>query len=56
MITDSELYSLAIFLGSLAMLLTIAYHYLEVNAKDDANTRIGSTPVTVEAKKSKATT
>ena len=35
MITDSQLYSLAIFLGSLAMLLIVLYHFLEVNAKDD---------------------
>lgn len=35
MISDKDLYSLAIFLGSLAMLLTVLYHFLEVNAKDD---------------------
>jgi len=35
MISDSDLYSLAIFLGSAAMLLIILYHYLEVNAIDD---------------------
>jgi len=35
MISDSGLYSLAIFLGSSAMLLIILYHYLEVNAIDD---------------------
>ncbi|PGH16481.1 hypothetical protein AJ80_05166 [Polytolypa hystricis UAMH7299] len=34
MISDSDLYQLAIFLGSFAMLLIILYHYLEVNAKD----------------------
>ncbi|KAK4656147.1 hypothetical protein QC762_308720 [Podospora pseudocomata] len=34
MITDSELYSLAIFLGSAAMVLIIIYHFFEVNAKD----------------------
>jgi hypothetical protein len=32
MITDNELYSLAIFFGSLSMLLIILYHFLEVNA------------------------
>ena len=37
MITDDELYSLAIFLGSFAMLLTIVYHFLEVNAKEDSS-------------------
>ncbi len=35
MISDSTLYSLSIFLGSLAMLLIILYHYLEVNSHDD---------------------
>jgi oligosaccharyl transferase complex subunit OST4 len=33
MISDSTLYSLSIFLGSLAMLLIILYHFLEVNAR-----------------------
>ena len=32
MISDNELYSLAIFLGSLAMLLIVLYHFLEINA------------------------
>ena len=35
MISDNDLYSLAIFLGSLAMLLIVLYHFLEVNAKED---------------------
>jgi len=35
MISDNDLYSLAIFLGSAAMLLIILYHYLEVNAVHD---------------------
>ena len=35
MISDDGLNSLAIFLGSLAMLLIVLYHFLEVNAKDD---------------------
>ncbi|KAF2431077.1 hypothetical protein EJ08DRAFT_198011 [Tothia fuscella] len=33
MITDDQLYSLAIFLGSASMLLIVLYHFLEVNAK-----------------------
>ncbi len=37
MISDSTLYSLSIFLGSLAMLLIVLYHYLEVNSHDDDN-------------------
>ena len=35
MISDDDLYTLAIFLGSLAMLLIVLYHFLEVNAIDD---------------------
>jgi len=35
MISDDGLNSLAIFLGSLAMLLIVLYHFLEVNAIDE---------------------
>ena len=35
MISDNDLYTLAIFLGSLSMLLIVLYHFLEVNSKDD---------------------
>ncbi|KAJ9613298.1 hypothetical protein H2200_003240 [Cladophialophora chaetospira] len=35
MISDNQLYSLAIFLGSAAMLMIVLYHFLEVNAQDD---------------------
>ncbi|MCJ1322458.1 hypothetical protein MMC15_007807 [Xylographa vitiligo] len=39
MISDNDLYTLAIFLGSLSMLLIVLYHFLEVNAiEDDATT------------------
>lgn len=34
MITDTSLYTLAIFLGSAAMLMIVLYHFLEVNAKE----------------------
>lgn len=34
MITDNQLYSLAIFLGSAAMLMIVLYHFLEVNSQD----------------------
>ncbi|KAF4306182.1 Oligosaccaryltransferase [Botryosphaeria dothidea] len=34
MITDTSLYTLAIFLGSAAMLMIVLYHFLEINAKD----------------------
>ncbi|OAX77870.1 hypothetical protein ACJ72_07827 [Emergomyces africanus] len=37
MISDDQLYQLAIFLGSCAMLLIVLYHYLEVNAKDSSS-------------------
>ena len=39
MISDDDLYTLAIFLGSLAMLLIVLYHFLEVNAIDDGPTK-----------------
>mgnify|MGYP001940501494 CR=1 FL=1 len=35
MISDAQLYSLAIFLGSAAMLMIILYHFLEINARPD---------------------
>ena len=34
MISDDDLYSMAIFLGTAAMLLIVLYHFLEINAKD----------------------
>ena len=34
MITDTQLYSLAVVLGGLSMLLIVLYHFLEVNAID----------------------
>ncbi len=38
MISDDELYRLAIFLGSIAMLLIILYHFLEINAVEEPAT------------------
>ena len=38
MITDAALYSLAIFLGSTAMVMIVLYHFLEINAKDGKET------------------
>lgn len=32
MISDDDLYRLAIFLGSAAMLMIVLYHFLEVNS------------------------
>ena len=37
MISDNDLYTLAIFLGSLAMLLIVLYHFLEINAPDETD-------------------
>ncbi|KAK1772377.1 Oligosaccaryltransferase-domain-containing protein [Phialemonium atrogriseum] len=53
MISDDDLYRLAIFLGSAAMILIVLYHYIEVNTEDTevanakatAKTRGQSTPV-----------
>ncbi|KAH7385677.1 Oligosaccaryltransferase-domain-containing protein [Pyrenochaeta sp. MPI-SDFR-AT-0127] len=44
MITDSQLYSLAIFLGSAAMLLIVLYHFLEVNSEDHKQLEKPKTP------------
>lgn len=35
MISDNDLYRLAIFLGVAAMILIVVYHYLEVNAVEE---------------------
>lgn len=35
MITDGQLYTLALFLGSAAMLMIVLYHFLEVNSVDE---------------------
>ena len=37
MISDDGLNALAIFLGSLSMLLIVLYHFLEINAKDEGS-------------------
>lgn len=42
MISDDDLYSLAVFLGSIAMLLIVLYHFLEVNAVEAAPVGTGS--------------
>lgn len=42
MITDNQLYSLAIFLGSAAMLMIVLYHFLEVNSNDNDNDNEGN--------------
>ena len=42
MISDTQLYGLAVFLGSAAMLLIIIYHYLEVNSNDKSMSDIAN--------------
>ena len=37
MISDNDLYSLAVFLGSASMILIVAYHYFEVNSSDETS-------------------
>lgn len=34
MISDNDLYRLAVFLGAIAMLLIVFYHFLEINTKE----------------------
>lgn len=43
MISDDDLYRLAIFLGSAAMLLIILYHFLEVNSVEEPSEKVGAT-------------
>ncbi|KAJ5097903.1 hypothetical protein N7532_004904 [Penicillium argentinense] len=38
MISDGDLYRLAIFLGSCAMMMIVLYHFLDVNASDEETT------------------
>ena len=35
MISDAQLYSLALFLGAASVLLIVVYHFLEVNSTPD---------------------
>jgi oligosaccharyl transferase complex subunit OST4 len=52
MISDNGLYTLSLFLGSVAMLLIVLYHFLEVNAVDeDINTGLEDDKVGVGAVK-----
>ncbi|KAJ5333722.1 Oligosaccaryltransferase [Penicillium brevicompactum] len=36
MISDDDLYRLAIFLGSCAMMMIVLYHFLDVNSSDES--------------------
>ncbi|KAI5363149.1 Putative oligosaccaryltransferase, oligosaccharyltransferase subunit ost4p superfamily [Septoria linicola] len=47
MISDSQLYSLALFLGAAAMLMIVVYHFLEVNSDEHQNI---TSPMTGAAK------
>ncbi|KAF7854583.1 hypothetical protein EAF04_010392 [Stromatinia cepivora] len=52
MISDDELYRLAIFLGSAAMLLIVLYHILEVNSVEEpkSDNKVSSTSASQESK------
>lgn len=43
MISDDDLYRLAIFLGSAAMILIVLYHFLEVNSGEGEVTKAKGT-------------
>lgn len=49
MISDDDLYRLAIFLGSCAMMMIVLYHFLDVNSSEeepDSTSQIkGSAPL-----------
>ncbi|KAH6702395.1 hypothetical protein VD0002_g9002 [Verticillium dahliae] len=49
MISDGELYQLAIVLGSSAMALIVVYHYLEVNAEDEKAPAVAGAQSTKQA-------
>jgi len=36
MISDNQLYTLALFLGGASVVLIVLYHFLEVNGKDES--------------------
>lgn len=54
MISDASLYSLAVFLGSAAMLLIVLYHFLEINAQDDTAAKTATADPTVVSSQRKA--
>ncbi|KFZ10366.1 hypothetical protein V502_08166 [Pseudogymnoascus sp. VKM F-4520 (FW-2644)] len=53
MISDDELYALAIFLGSAAMLMIVLYHFLEANSVEGVDAKTG-VPVAEATSGSKA--
>ena len=50
MIADDDLYRLAVFLGSAAMLLIVLYHFLEVNAVEEPTEEKTGTSSLTDAK------
>ena len=50
MISDSDLYRLAIVLGSLAMILIVVYHFLEVNSVHETEEEIKAERTKAEAR------
>ncbi|GAW25948.1 putative dolichyl-diphosphooligosaccharide--protein glycosyltransferase subunit OST4 [Rosellinia necatrix] len=61
MISDDDLYRLAIFLGSVAMILIVLYHFFEVNSQESsalpekASRTTSAQPAAAAAKQSPAT-
>lgn len=51
MISDDDLYRLALFLGSCSMMMVVLYHFLEVNAHDEErDTEVAAGPAKVAGK------
>jgi hypothetical protein len=40
MISDADLYRLAVFLGSTSMVLIVLYHFLEINGDGASNNKV----------------
>lgn len=55
MITDSELYRLAIFLGCASAILIVVYHFVEVNANKTTDSGKGLAQQDQPAKTQRAT-
>ncbi|KAJ5159427.1 uncharacterized protein N7482_006431 [Penicillium canariense] len=55
MISDGDLYRLAIFLGSCAMMMIVLYHFLDVNAQDEEPTEAASVKPTRATAKATST-
>ncbi|CAI7655407.1 unnamed protein product [Penicillium pancosmium] len=56
MISDGDLYRLAIFLGSCAMMMIVLYHFLDVNASDEEPTDATTTTTKSSSKPIESTT